>query len=303
MSSSVAIAVITYRRPALLANLLASLQTQVLSEPARWSVRVVVVDNDADESAREIAENPTGPLPVHYAVEPDPGIPLARETSVRLCASDDAVIFVDDDEVAPSGWLDRLLTTWGRTGADVVTGPVEGILPDDAPAWARHSDVYTSVGNHATGAELDKAYTNNTLVSRRVLDTVTPAFDPAFRFTGSSDLHFFLRVHAAGFRIVWDDEAKVQEIVPPERVTRGWLVRRAFRSGAGDSISRRLITPGWKGTATSIALAGGRVVNGAGLLVLGVASPERRIKGLRRVVSGVGSFAGVLGVNHDEYKR
>lgn len=303
MPLAVALAVITYRRPQLLAGLLESLQAQQLTHPDAWSVRVVVVDNDPDAGAREVVSASTGPWPIHYETESEPGIPLAREASVRLCADDDAVVFVDDDEIAPPGWLDRLLTTWQRTGADVVTGPVEGILPPDAPAWARHSDVYTSVGRHATGDELDKAYTNNTLVSREVLDTVTPAFDPAFRFTGSSDLHFFLRVHAAGFRIVWDDEAIVQEVVPPERVTLAWLARRAFRSGAGDSISRRLITPGWRGATASVVLGGGRMVNGLGLLVLGVASPPRRIKGLRRIVSGVGSLAGVVGVNHEEYKR
>lgn len=303
MPVRVALAVITYRRPELLAGLLASLQAQELADPQAWSVRIVVVDNDADASARTVVAASTGPWGIAYAVEPDPGIPAARQASVGLCTADDAVIFVDDDEVAPPGWLERLLGSWRRTGADVVTGPVQGILPADAPAWARHSDVYSSVGKHRTGDELDKAYTNNTLVSRRVLDSVTPAFDPAFRFTGSSDLHFFLRVRAGGFRIVWDDEAVVHEIVPTSRLTRGWLVRRAFRSGAGDSISRRLIMPGWKGAAVSVALGAARIANGIVLVVLGLASPARRIKGLRRLVSGLGSLAGVVGINHDEYRR
>lgn len=300
-ASSVAVAVITYRRPLLLAGLLASLQSQQLDSGYRC--RIVVVDNDAKESARGVVESIEGRYETVYAVEPEPGIPAARQCSVELTHGDEMVVFVDDDECAPPGWLARLLATQASTGADVVTGPVVGILPHEAPSWAHHSDVYTSLGKHRTGDHLTKAYTNNTLVTRRVLDTVTPAFHNAFRFTGSSDLHFFLRVARAGFEIVWDDEAPVSETVPPERLTLGWLARRAFRSGAGDAISRRLIAPGWRTVALCLALGAARMANGLGLLLVGVVSPRHRIKGLRRVVSGAGTLAGTVGINHDEYRR
>ena len=300
---SVAIAVITYRRPEQLAALLASLQAQDLGDPARWQVRIVVVDNDPDRTAAPVLADVRGPYPITAGIEPEPGIPFARQTSVELCAGDDAVIFVDDDEVAPAGWLQRLLDTWLGTGADVVSGPVAGRLPADAPAWAQHSDVYTSVGRHRTGDRIDRAYTNNTLVSRAVLDAVTPAFHPAFRFTGSSDLHFFLRVHRAGFAIVWDNEAPITEIVPSSRVRLRWLARRAFRSGAGNTISRRLITPGWRSVLVCAGLGTARIGNGLVLLVIGLVDPRSRIKGLRRLVSGIGSWAGLIGVNYAEYRR
>ncbi len=98
-------------------------------------------------------------------MEPEPGIPFARERSVELCWNDDALIFVDDDEVAPPNWLATLLAAWERTGADVVTGPVKGNLPEGAPPWNHYSDVHDSTGRHATGLEMRKAYTNNTLVA------------------------------------------------------------------------------------------------------------------------------------------
>lgn len=300
-TTTIAIAVITYRRPELLERLLHSLQTQQIAP--EWSVRIAVVDNDPGRSAEEVVRRSTGPLEVDYVVEPEPGIPFARTRSIQVTAHDDAVIFVDDDEVAPPGWLRRLVSFWIETGADVVTGPVLGLLPADAPAWARHSDVYTSVGRHRTGTRLAKAYTNNTLVSRSVLDEVTPAFHPAFRYTGSSDLHFFLRVAKAGFTILWNDESIVEETVFIERVTISWMVRRAFRAGAGDTISRRLINPGPGSFATCLAFGLGRMANGLLLLVAGIVQPAARIKELRRLVSGVGSLAGLLGINHAEYKR
>ena len=302
MTASIAVAVISYRRPEQLARLLASLQDQ-RPERADWTARIVVVDNDAGRSAEPVVSAGAGPWPGSYAVEPTAGIPFARERSVQECRTDDALVFVDDDERAPHGWLDTLVAAWQASGADVVTGPVRGILPDDAPAWARHSDAYSSVGKHPDGAELPHAYTNNTLVSRAVLEAVTPAFDATFAFTGSSDLNFFQRVHDAAFRIVWCAEAVVEEDVPASRVTLPWLARRAFRSGAGDAISRRLVRPGARGLAEGVVMGLARIGNGIVLLGLGGADPARRIKGLRRIVSGVGTLAGLGGVNYEEYRR
>jgi len=124
MSTRVAIAVITFRRPALLKALLDSLLAQEV--PPEYEVRIIVVDNDDEGSATDVIARAAkdGRYPVEAAAEPEPGIPFAREKSVQLAWDDDALIFVDDDEVAPPGWLAELLRAWRSTGADVVTGPV-----------------------------------------------------------------------------------------------------------------------------------------------------------------------------------
>jgi glycosyltransferase involved in cell wall biosynthesis len=307
MSKSVAIAVITFRRPTLLHALLTSLQAQELPADSDYSIRIVVVDNDAEGSAarviKEFSENT--PYPIESVIEPEPGIPFAREKSVQMCWDDDALIFVDDDETAPPGWLATMLQAWETTGADVVTGPIKGQIPEGAPAWNHYSDVHDSTGQHTTGKEMGKAYTNNTLVSQRVYHQITPAFHPAFRYTGSSDLHFFLRVHQAGFRIVWCEEACINEDVPESRTTLKWLIRRAFRSGSGDTISRLLIRRGLLSYLQVLAYASARVVSAIGFAVAGLLLGRRAylLKAVRRFFSGIGSLAGIVGINHDEYRE
>src|SRR5690625_4615542 len=286
-STSVAVAVITYRRPDSLAALLHSLATQVLStvQSAQIAVRVALGDHDPHGSAAGVVTRARtdSPWPITYDWEPEPGIPAARQRSVDLCGDDDALIFVDDDEICPPSWLATMVGFWRETGADAVTGPVHGILPPNAPSWAHDADVHSSRGRRRTGDVVTKAYTNNTLVTRAVLDTVTPAFDHRFRFTGSSDLHFFRRVHRAGFTIVWCAEAEVLETVPIERTTWSWMLRRAFRSGAGDTISRRIISPGPGAALVSLAYGAARMVNGLALILLGLLPGRRRarVKGVR----------------------
>ena len=49
--------------------------------------------------------------------------------------------------------------------------------------------------------------------------------------SGGEDADFFFRLHLAGRRLVWCDEAVVTEQVPSSRLTLKWLRQRGFRSG------------------------------------------------------------------------
>ena len=121
MTPVLSICVPTYRRPGGLFLLLGSLDAQVFSE-APPAIRIVVVDNDETESAREVVDDARSFLrhPVHYRVEKRVGIPQARNAALAAALSSDWIAFVDDDEVPEPGWLDALLRTQRATGADVV---------------------------------------------------------------------------------------------------------------------------------------------------------------------------------------
>lgn len=305
-TTNIAICVITYKRPVGLCSLLESLQAQRLVDASAYQVKIIVVDNEVSPSCRRIIEdiNASALYPVIYDTEAKQGIPYAREKSVQLAWQDDALIFVDDDEVAPQGWLQALLQAWKDSKADVVTGPVRGILPENAPIWAERSDIYHSTNKRKTGDYVSKAYTNNTLVSQHVYHAITPAFDPVFRYTGSSDLHFFQRVHSAGYKIYWCEEAVIYEDVPPSRLTWGWVLKRAFRAGSGDAISRMLIKPGFATTLKVLAYAAARFSSGVFYVLIGGVGLQwpRITKGVRRMASGVGTVAGLFGLNYEEYR-
>ncbi len=257
---------------------------------------LVVVDNDPDGSSRAVAAElrETLPWPVTYAVEPDPGIPAARRRTVALAleAGADALVFVDDDEEAPPGWLAALVGHWQASGADAVTGPARRRLPADAPGWARTSDLFDPTGRHRTGERMTKAYTNNALVSREVLERLDVPFDDAFRHTGSSDLHFFLRAVREGFVVQWCEEAVVEEHIGAARLDWGWYVRRAYRSGAGDTVARRLLDPGPRTVLEVLARALARTGHGIVLAPLSLVRPGLRSLAVRRLASGAGTLAG-----------
>jgi hypothetical protein len=113
-----------------------------------------------------------------------------------------------------------------------------------------------------------------------------------------------MRLHAAGARMVWADEAVVEERVPPSRLTWPCVLQRAFRGGNGFALCELAIRPG-HGVRWLRALKGvGRIAHGLGLLAL---APASGLSGLARasvrVCLGLGMLGGVLGYRYDAYRR
>jgi succinoglycan biosynthesis protein ExoM len=301
----VTICAITYRRPEGLVRLLEGIERQCLEQP-QPSVEVIVVDNDANGSARSICQKRSTDFrwPLHYSVEPEPGISQARNHALRLALPRaDLVAFIDDDEVPEPNWLAELLGAARRCGADVVTGPVVPYFPEPVPEWVLRGEFFERP-RHSDGAEIPVARTGNVLVHRRVFDHLGTWFDPKLGLSGSSDTLFFMRAKRAGFRIVWADRAEVVEWVPTSRATTGWLCRRNFRGGNGYARCTLLLDRSPKARIVRAAKGVGQIAQG--LLPLPVGAIRGRHVWMRhwlRAAFGLGTVAGVLGYFFQEYRR
>lgn len=296
----VAVCIATYRRPAGLARLLESLAALELA-PGEARVHVVVVDNDADGSARAVVDD--SPLPVTYAVEPGRNISLARNRGVALAREHGAdwVAFVDDDETVQPGWLRELLKVAARYGADVVVGAIRPAWPVRMPAWLAQ-DVFYGTIVRPTGTPLTVANTGNVLVAARLLDPAAGPFDVRFGVTGGSDSHLFMGLHRAGARIVYAGEAVTHETIPESRARAGWVLRRAFRVGNTAMRCERALPggrPAWR-----LARATLRLGYGAVSLVPGVVRGRAPVmRALWNLAYGCGACAGLVGLHYREYKR
>lgn len=301
----VAVCIATYRRPEWLRRLLEALGRQEFAggEP---EVSIVVVDNDAAGSAREVAEACAGRLrwPLRYAVEPERGISAARNRAVRMAGDAAWIAWVDDDEEPEPRWLDALLRAAAEHGADAAAGPVLPRFQAPPPAWVLRGGFFDRP-RHATGTPLEYAGTGNVVVRTEVFRALgDPPFDPALGLTGGSDTLFFLRARLAGFRLVWADEAVAYETVPPERVKVGWLLRRAYRTGSAWAACERRVRPGARTAVVRTAKGLGWMARGAGTLALAaVRGPAAGVEGLRRIFRGAGNLAGVAGLGWREYLR
>ncbi len=233
MSTTISVCICTYRRRYLLQRTLAELLKQEAG--GRFTMSIVVADNDRDQSARSVVEafRAATSLPVSYRVEPERNIALARNAAVE-CAEGDYVAFIDDDEFPTPGWLASLLATCETYGADGALGPVRPCFEHPAPAWLIRSGLCERP-EHRNGALLHwrQTRTGNVLLRRKVLHELTPPFRPMFA-NGGEDLDFFHRLAERGHRFVWSNDAVVYELVPPTRCTRSYLVRKALLRGQNE---------------------------------------------------------------------
>jgi hypothetical protein len=135
-----------------------------------------------------------------------------------------------------------------------------------------------------------------------VLANTDGLFDARFALTGGEDTHFFLRVASAGYRLVWADDAVVDERVPPERMRLTWILRRAYRVANTWSLCERELSPSLGVLGLRAAKAVARLVLGAGLLASGViAGRHVAARGLWHLAFGIGNLTGLLGLRFAEY--
>jgi succinoglycan biosynthesis protein ExoM len=239
----VAVLVCTYRRPEQLAVLLQHLQAQVF-RTGRPRIAVLVVDNSPDGEAASVAGRSTGPLPVHYRPHGAGNIASGRNATLAW-ARDGArfVAMIDDDEVPEPDWLQALLEAQAASGADVVTGPVLARYPAGAAEWLQRDDFFSVVGP-AGGAFVEEAVSGNALVSCELVNRLGLCFDESLGSSGGEDQLFFRAARAGGGLLWYAPEARVHEVVPEQRLSARYLLRREYRKGNTLGLLDRS-RPGW----------------------------------------------------------
>jgi succinoglycan biosynthesis protein ExoM len=229
-TDEITVCVCSYRRPDLLKQLLAALAVQ--RTDGLFTFSCAVVDNDASASARTAVESlqPTFPVPIRYAVEPERNIALARNRALSL-VSGKLFAFIDDDELPREDWLVQLWRTLHQYHADAVLGPVRPYFESQPPSWVVRSRICERPSN-VTGITLHwrQTRTGNVLLRTAVVVEHGVRFDPAYA-TGGEDVDFFRRAARAGKTFVWCEEAPVYELVPEARLRRRYFLKRAFLQG------------------------------------------------------------------------
>ncbi len=271
-------------------------------EPLR--ARVLVVDNDPQGSAEEVARA----AGADYVVEPTPGIVAVRNRALDEAAGADLLVFIDDDEIAQPGWLAALVGTWRATGADAVWGRVVSVF--DGPV-----DDFVAAGEffrrkpRTTGDRVPVAACGNLLLDLATVRRLGVRFDPRMILGGGEDTLFTRTLVAGGGVIVWCDESVAHDVVPAGRANRHWVLTRQISHGnAAARVERYLAgSTGSRAVARARCVAGGgvRVAGGLARSVVGAVRrrPRDRARGLRTAARGLGLASGGLGLTYEEYAR
>lgn len=243
------IVVCTRNRVDLLRDCVAHLGDQV-----GGGIEVIVVDNGSTDGTATLlrewcAHDPERRRAVH---EPVPGLSRARNRGVGV-ARGEVVLFIDDDAVAPRGWVAAHLAAFDRDPAVVgVGGPVALRWPDGRPAWlAPRLEHWFSKLDHGDRAvpfpPSHGPYGTNMSLRRATFDAVGGFHECLGRrgrsLVSSEEADLFGRVWAAGGAVAYEPAALVLHGVTRDRLTRRWVLRRGWAQGRSNARRRLLAGP------------------------------------------------------------
>ena len=286
----VLLCVTTCKRPRMLGLALDSLARAGVADG--WTATMLVLDNDADETARPVFDEKAeaAAFPVRYAVEPRRGLSVVRNRAIDEALSEnaDALVFFDDDQVAHPDCLRFLLEDMDKCGADIINGFVTRVWPGDArPWWAPKDHRPPKDGPE----KIDACGTGLTAFSRRVISRMR--FDERFNFTGFEDIEYTRRAGRSGFAVFRSARAKADEMIPPARATFRSCMKTLWNGNIAQANIRALEGGRLRAFLRLVPKGAGKIVKGALLCLLIPLSPRKLAgKSMKNLVAGAGMVCG-----------
>jgi len=253
------IVICTHRRPELLGACLDSLIGQrVWGVPPTAADRVaheiLVIDNSVLAEGRPVVERRQAAfalrgVPLRYIPEERPGVSFARNRGV-LEAAGALIAFIDDDERASEGWLERLLEPFHRFGdaVDIVAGEVDPDFgPEPRPGWL--ADDMLHLFSCRWGWDSQSRFLResewfgegNCAFRKRLM--AGRAFPTDLGRKGDGLLMnegiVFTEMRGAGAATYYVPSATVFHFIHPDRLNRHWLMRRVFYQGVSNRLTQR----------------------------------------------------------------
>ena len=230
MNNLISVCICTYKRPHLLKTLLKSLLNQQTDNVFVFDI--IIVDNDNLRSAEAIVKNFQNQkkIDIVYSVEERKNIALARNKAVQI-ARGDLIAFIDDDEIPTRFWLLTLYKALLKFKADAVMGPVFPVYKVKPPKWVLRGNFHKRP-TYKTGFFCDwtKGRTGNLLIKKSLFNNAGIYFNPKFG-QGGEDQDLTRRMLEKGYKFIWCNEARIYEIIPPERWNLVYMLKKAFIRG------------------------------------------------------------------------
>ena len=244
----------TYNRRNLALSALASLRRQTLPYN---TFEVIVVDNGSRDGTAGAARayvnagaqqgKKTGDFwKVVCLSEPQNGLAYARNTGL-LAASGEIAVFLDDDALADTRLLECLWQAYEETRADAIGARVDLRWEAPRPHWL-NEDMLDMLGHFEPARERAKLNAPTSFSSScfsvkiealRAIGCFSPFLSKRDNLPASADVQDMCqRLYAAGYSLWYEPTASATHRVPAARLTRAFILGRAYWKGRSEIMAR-----------------------------------------------------------------
>ena len=235
---SIAISCNTFLRPEILEKTLESIAQ--LNIPDGIKIEVLVVDNDANASARTVIDKVQVDFPfdITYKVEEKRGLANARNRLLKEALELEVshIAILDDDDIADENWITNLVDLYNKQeNAFIISGPEYCCFDGEFPDYLINNNIFVKKTTKKKGEIRRVCSTHNAFFPVSVVKDSGIWFDSSFVFMGGEDGDFFYRASKIGYTIVFNPDAIVREINGKDRVNVRWILSRNFYNGYSGS--------------------------------------------------------------------
>ncbi len=231
------IVICTYNRLDHVRNALDSVFKQTLPPEA---FEVILVDNASTDGTADFVQTLAREHGnVRYVFEARQGLAGARNTGWQT-AQGTYVAFLDDDAKASANWLETAASLYDRTGADYhcVGGPIHPFYLNPQPDWWLDKYEIRTRGDAERYLRKGEFFSGSNMIWRRQTLETYQGFDAGAGMKGNQ---LGMGEETALFRRIWEREGAphflyspqlvVYHWVPAEKMTMGYIVKRALANG------------------------------------------------------------------------
>jgi len=237
----ITVVICTYNRYDVLADAIASLETQTIDSAA---MEILVVDNSSDtESQAAHWGRHAVPSNARLIIDAVPGLSRARNTALRE-AKGEIIAYIDDDAIATPGWCAAIVEIFRlQENAGTVGGPVEPIWPGKQPEWLHelHRGYFTIVdlGSEVRALRGTEWLAGTNISFRKSVLEQTGGFNEGLgrirnSLMSNEELVVSAKISELGYQSWYTPEARVMHRIHEDRVSQHWLRRRVSWQAVSD---------------------------------------------------------------------
>jgi glucosyl-dolichyl phosphate glucuronosyltransferase len=218
------------------------------TDPSNFEWEVIVVDNGSiDNTAKIVLQKQQAlPIKIRYVLETRPGLHEGRHRGTMEAAGE-YLAYLDDDMIVSPTWLQGIRMIEEKE-ADAVVGRILPKWVESPPDWLKHmckSGVFGYLGLLDLGdtpRPTDKFFGGNLFTLKSTIiqhggfhpDGIPEA---KILYRGDGETGLWMKMQAAGMRLLYDPAALVYHIIPQERMSKEYLFKRAYNQGISSSFT------------------------------------------------------------------
>ena len=249
---AICVIVSTFNRAHILGDFLNRLEAHLIN--TRLDVEIVLVDNNSSDHTPRIIEQfkTEAALPVTTVHEAKQGANHARNAGIR-CAQSEILIFTDDDVDFSDHWIDNYSDYMNQhPECQVASGKVVPKFLSPRPAWLTDSmlPVYgrqefgqTAISFQFPDFPVEMNMAVRAQVFQRHGEFCTTMGRDAKTLMSNDGKLFFYRLAQHREIVTYIPDACLFHLIPEDRITPSWVVRRYFWQGISDVAFQHLVSP------------------------------------------------------------